>query len=340
MKRLLFLFLTLTIILSSCSFLGGQSNGSLEIAGQGVSLSAPKGWETAESEDFDLALTNAEGSMTFGLSCYERYMLESRTSSEDFFKDQGEIYLRGYSQITDISKTAVETLDDRTVYSRICSATKDGKTDTFYFGMTECDDRLIFGVGKGEEAAIRAEETALRSLLGNMAVENEFEIVHQKETVTRIHPECYYFPYHRIRFSTTRDIWWENMHDSQYALRLRSHDEKVMLYIKLCHRSELPEVKAPGELFKELNEEILGEYDKRTITHEYLVGVYRGSQRYSISYLTNRGDEITTYHSTLIDLADSDWLVWVCFAGDPQILESDYNEFGKIVDTFSVVECP
>lgn len=339
MKRLLFLFLTLALFLSSCSFLGSQSSGSLEITGQGVSLTVPKDWETTEAEDFDLALTNAKGSMTLGLSCFERYMLEVRTSPEEFFRDQAEIHLRGYSQITEISKTATETLDDRTVYSRICSATKDGETSTFYFGMTECDNRLIFGVGKGDEQTVRAEETALRSLLGNMAVENELEIVHQKEKITRINPECYYFPYHRIRFSTTRAIWWENMHDSQYALRLRSHDEKVMLYIKLCHRSELPEGKAPGDMFKELNETILGEYDKRTITHEYLVGVYRGSQRYSISYLTNRGDEITTYHCTLIDLADSDWLVWVCFAGEPQTLEGYYNEFGKIVDTFTVVAC-
>ena len=138
------------------------------IENYGVTLSVPENWIQETDTQFDLDLSNPDGTLYVGVFAYLTSDLnEMEMSAEELFTYQNEEVLSAASNRQTVHEAKTEELENKTIYSTAYTADYNGARVYYYLSLVELEksDRAVWVCITGMPSVAENNENTLRAIV-------------------------------------------------------------------------------------------------------------------------------------------------------------------------------
>ncbi|PWL71530.1 MAG: hypothetical protein DBY25_05395 [Clostridiales bacterium] len=171
-------------LFSGCSFAGQMISEILSVPAEpqtytisnyGIEVPAPQGWEETGAENLDLQLYNSSIGMYMSIYGYTDDEFDEGTSPEDVLELQSCFILDRRDQVQEIEGLETKEYGDKTVYTVLYSAEKDGHQNYYRFSLLDfkSSDKMAWVLFTAMPSDIIAYSDTISELIANITVTSE-----------------------------------------------------------------------------------------------------------------------------------------------------------------------
>lgn len=141
----------------------------------GIEVSVPQEWEDTGAENFDLQLYNSYVDMYMSIYGYTDDEFDPDTSPEEVFEHQNSYVLNQRDQVREIKSLQTKEYGDKTVYSILYSAKKDGNQNYYRFYLLDfkSSDKMAWILFTAMPANMIAHSNTTSELVANITANGE-----------------------------------------------------------------------------------------------------------------------------------------------------------------------
>ncbi|MGI5896697.1 MAG: hypothetical protein ACOX6U_07035 [Oscillospiraceae bacterium] len=184
-RRFLLGFAVLAFFLfSGCRFAGqvlseitgaSAENQTFAVGTYGIDVSVPQGWEDTGAENFDLQLFHSSIGMYMSVYGYTDDEFDPGTSPEEVFERQNSSILTLREQVQELKDLQIEEYEDKTVYTILYSAEKDGNQNYYrvYLLDFKSSDKMAWILFTAMPADMIAHSNTTSEIVANVTASGE-----------------------------------------------------------------------------------------------------------------------------------------------------------------------
>ncbi len=328
MKRWLFLLLLPILLLTACRGNVEKHSEHFSLPAYGITLLTPKGWEAKPTASYDLYVSSASGSVYLGLTAFTGADLAEGETPAELFDRQVEAVLAQRNRSVDLRARKTETHADRIIHSRVCAVSAYDSTYGHYFALVEFadSDRMAWVFAVSSVSYAEKNASAFDSMMMEIRAGEATEAPKpDKMTPVKI-------PTQSLTVSAPQS--WSKTGSKEVDLQLGCADNyvSVMVYSKAELGSDVTVV----QLFDALHTSMVK--DRSNVVTLKDKSAYGTTDQilHTVTYTAETDGVKHGYYLTLVELRESDELVWICISGRPSFIERYHRELQAIAESVDV----